>query len=388
MIPKLAHWSALVALLSLLLGIILTLGRADTPQEQLLFLSNEARLFRMTDDGSHVVPLTPPRLTVQYPVWSPDGQFIAFIGSSPKDRIANIYRVSITGQGLEALTHTTTPYKFYGLAWSPNGKFLVTFSLGSSGVFSVEKIAVDGSGQITLVDRRELLKSVSRYSLDWSPDGRQLVFIASKSSDINPTLYVIDMATAELRKLEVGARWQVFPRWSPDGEWLAYVARDDQTGTIGVFRIRPDGSQRQALASDFNVVVNATENIILDWSPDGQSLVFAANRGHSSSIFNVEIATKTIKRLSQGIVNDVGAVWSGDGESLYFASLRDTHYGLYRMASDGTDSHQLSQNIGGEHYVVPSSPRHLDFHPSLLFGLSILGLGLSILARLLRYLPV
>jgi Tol biopolymer transport system component len=36
------------------------------------------------------------------------------------------------------------------------------------------------------------------------------------------------------------------PRWSPDGQWIAYTVKRS-TGVPGIDLVRPDGTQRHAL---------------------------------------------------------------------------------------------------------------------------------------------
>lgn len=59
--------------------------------------------------------------------------------------------------------------------------------------------------------------------------------------------------------------------WSPDGAWIAYVELD-AAGTPQVYRIRPDGSQRQRLTSYPPTIHRIIE---LRWSPSSSKLAVA-----------------------------------------------------------------------------------------------------------------
>ena len=70
----------------------------------------------------------------------------------------------------------------------------------------------------------------------------------------------------------------VYPAWSPDGQWLAF---GDGTN---YFKIRPDGSGRTALTS-FSVPRNGLMAVV--WSPDGANLVVADTLGGTNGIFAI-----------------------------------------------------------------------------------------------------
>lgn len=60
------------------------------------------------------------------------------------------------------------------------------------------------------------------------------------------------------------------PRWSPDGEWIAFVGGPDYTmGSHSLFIIRPDGTDLTRLAGSSSGLVKSPF-----WTPDSQSLVF------------------------------------------------------------------------------------------------------------------
>ena len=55
-------------------------------------------------------------------------------------------------------------------------------------------------------------------SVDVSPDGKEVVF------DLLGDLYVIPIAGGEARALTSGMAWDMQPRYSPDGRWIAFTS--------------------------------------------------------------------------------------------------------------------------------------------------------------------
>lgn len=144
-------------------------------------------------------PLPTPGIgRTMWPKWSADRQWIYFEGVP--DSLLRIYRVHPDGTGLEALL--STPGAQAG-APAP------------------------------------------------SPDGRRVAYVKD-------ALMVRTLGTSHVDTLAVGQL--VLPRWSPDGQWIAYI---DQG--VGLGLIHPDGSARH--------VVRGMVAGCITWSPDSRWLV-------------------------------------------------------------------------------------------------------------------
>ncbi|MCJ2178395.1 amidohydrolase family protein [Novosphingobium album (ex Hu et al. 2023)] len=100
-------------------------------------------------------------------------------------------------------------------------------------------------------------------SLDVSPNGATIVF------DVLGDLYAMPAAGGKARQLSQGLAFDSQPRFSPDGEWIAFTS--DRDGSENIWIAHPDGSQARAITAfdDETVMVSPT------WSADG-SVVFAS----------------------------------------------------------------------------------------------------------------
>lgn len=127
--------------------------------------------------------------------------------------------------------------------WSPLGD-VILFTLG--GLYQREtikparlmSIRPDGSGLTALTAADENSGSPS-----WSPDGKQVAYRVTKGPVRG--LHILDLASGKSRKLETGSEYDVFPDWSPRGDWIAFTSKRD--GDYEIYRIRPDGSGLQRL---------------------------------------------------------------------------------------------------------------------------------------------
>jgi imidazolonepropionase-like amidohydrolase len=92
-------------------------------------------------------------------------------------------------------------------------------------------------------------------SLDISPDGRSLAF------DLLGHIYEMSIAGGQARRLTDGRSWNLFPRYSPDGAFLAFSS--DRSGTYDLWILdRRSGSLRNLSESPENVYEPS-------WSLDG-----------------------------------------------------------------------------------------------------------------------
>src|SRR5688572_1120556 len=104
-------------------------------------------------------------------------------------------------------------------------------------------------------------------SLDVSPDGKEICF------DLLGDLYVLPIEGGEARAIQSGVAWQMQPRYSPDGAWIAFTS--DQGGGDNVWVAKRDGSGARAVTKETFRLLNSPV-----WSPDGQ---WIAARKHFTS---------------------------------------------------------------------------------------------------------
>jgi TolB protein len=222
----------------------------------ILFTSDRtgtSHLFRVRDDGSRLVDLT-PAAEACCADWSPDGTRIVFT------RGAEISVMNQDGSGSVGLGVSGG-----GTRWSPDGhKLLFT----SGGTFTT-----DGTIQVMNPDGSGVTALTTGRSPDWSPDGGRIVFQRTGPcvADIcGADIYVMAADGSQLRKLtnSQGA-FDSFglPAWSPDGGKIAY-RRTAFFGGSGLYVMNPDGSDNARLTE-----MGGLGRPV--WSPDGSAIAFA-----------------------------------------------------------------------------------------------------------------
>jgi TolB protein len=149
------------------------------------------------------------------------------------------------------------------------------------------------------------------------------------------------------------------PRWSPDGNRIAFVSTAPGSGEsqddLEIYVMEADGTRKRRL----------TDNRVADWdpewSPDGRQIVFVRagswNRRHAESSLNLVNAEgsgeRLLRREENGIVL-IHPAWSPDGTTIAFTrvsgaraqgqSLVGAVWSVYSVSSDGARSVEVAKD--------------------------------------------
>ncbi len=127
----------------------------------------------------------------------------------------------------------------------------------------------------------------SFHSMDWSPDGKYLAFGAMRDG-ISSDVYVYDIDTGRIRRVEYGPWNVVNISWSPDSQWILYEQLDYYDDTHGswlmrdtLWTIRQDGTGLKKLPKPLKVMEWFSDNEYLAigvWNaPGGYGIPTAVN---------------------------------------------------------------------------------------------------------------
>ena len=119
-----------------------------------------------------------------------------------------------------------------------------------------------------------------------SPDGTQVVYVTREVLSGTSTLYVLAIDTGARLRLTSNVGIHVFPRWSPDGKWIAFVRRDQ-----GLFLISPLGGPERKL-------LDPTQFSDYCWSADARRLIFSSNPS-SPTLQTVDVQNGTMQHIAE-----------------------------------------------------------------------------------------
>ncbi|MFM8392610.1 MAG: winged helix-turn-helix domain-containing protein [Acidobacteriota bacterium] len=304
-------------------------------------------IFLLTVDGQTRQALTVPdnrRIYDSTPRFSPDGKQVAFvrwINSSSGD----LHIVNVGNRETRQLTFDHS--KISDLQWSPDGE-LIFFASNRNGNQRLWRVPVKGG-------LPELVSSVPVDILNFtiSPlnNGRQYLAYSQKINDTSIEVYQIGApngpAGSSLICMINSSRTDDSPRWSPDGQQIAFIS--NRSGFDEIWIARSNCTQPVQITSLKTTDVLGSPR----WSPDGRMIVVDQVVQGQADIMRVEVNTGKILRMTADQANDRLPAWSADGNWLYFTSDRNGRDQIWKMPTEGGSIIQVTQNGGFEPVESP-----------------------------------
>lgn len=279
------------------------------------------------------------------PVWSPNGESIAFVAAGDESRDVIVMSLASDGgttvvspEGAGAEGNEGAPL------WHPEGGQVayVSDAAGQPDIY-VSTLEEGSTTRITSSEERELLG-------DWSPDGQWLVFARAPDpagGDDVQGLWLRNPAGVNLIRLTEGA--DSGAKWSPDGDVIAFV-RDD-LGNRDIYLVRPeDGEDWRGKVEVERWQNSPEEEHSPAWAPNGDTLAFVSTRDGNAEIYVGETGEdEPLQRLTINEAPDTAPVWSPDGERIAFVTDLFGDGEIMVMDADGTNQQRLTHNDTRDH---------------------------------------
>ena len=169
------------------------------------------------DNTSHQFKPVLPGFNVTEVEFSPDHQWILFSNWNQlwRSRPDGSDRLHLAGP-------PSIPHNYFA-HWSPDSRHIL-FEDVEDGKGTIYLASADGRPA-----QQPLPPGPSRRRPDWSPDGQSIVFaveeVAGETSPSDPGIYLFDFRQGHTTRIP-GSDGLTFPRWSPDGRFLAAVSED------------------------------------------------------------------------------------------------------------------------------------------------------------------
>ncbi len=178
------------------------------------------------------------------------------------------------------------------------------------------------------------------FSPSFSPDGSQIAFL-NKVGNAPISLWLVKSSGSDVHQIYVGPRDIVAAAWSSMGSEIAFAMAVDTDYSYQLFLIAPEKSSDtpQRVSQGMDDIGGS-----LDWSPDGELLLFYAGPANGRNIYTLNVQSGEVTQLTFG-GNNAAASYSPDGQYIVYNSLRNNNQAdLYIMRADGHSTRQLTSD--------------------------------------------
>lgn len=177
----------------------------------------------------------------------------------------------------------------------------------------------------------------------FTPDGNFLAYSTYHRG--NQDLYITDLRQkSTTNSLSRRKGLNLAPAFSPDGRTM--VVTLSQNGNPDLYALDRQGKILQQLTSGAGI------NVSPAYSPDGSQIAFVSDRSGRPNVYLMNAGGGQAKRLTFQTTESVEPAWSPKGDEIAFTGLQGGSYQLFIMDRNGGNVRQLS--TGGGRYETPT----------------------------------
>lgn len=273
-------------------------------------------------------------------IWSADGASIYYL--LDVDGITDLRAVSPDGSHDRLLAHDIRGQP----SLSPDGRLFLLERDDPAAADEVNYTIL----QLETLAEHQILHG-ERSGLDWAPDSRSLAvaqpFETGSGAFVDAPLLRVDPAsgasTPLIAALPPGYSAASFPRWSPDGKSIAFMASGP--AGYGMFSVSADGKTLTTLTSgappDCQPPRQFDGDIPSGWMPDGRTLAFARLCDSGGELRYLAPDGSVTDHWRQFPPGAVQISLSPDGKRAVFAQKVGPGFILYTAGADGSGAAQL-----------------------------------------------
>ncbi len=276
------------------------------------------------------------------PLLSPNGNELIFVRRINYG-IGEIYRVLLNGEMQaerepEIIRHENKAIR--DLAWTPDGRGI----LYSAGYFLANERFLQ---RIKLTDAKS---NIGYPAIQESfGEGAYFITTSSKSKRLIYSRWAQDtnILRMELSGNGIGPsepfiaskRTEYCVDYSPDGRAIAFVST--RSGTEEIWLCNADGSHPRQLTS-----MGGPQTANPRWSPNGEWIAFDSRKEGSADVYVIGVDGNGQRRLTSDPGHEGQPSWSRDGKWIYYAFSRPGRGGLEKIPAEGGNPVQVTRSGG------------------------------------------
>jgi len=312
-------------------------------------------IYVMPSIGGESVRITSNPAVDRRPVWSYDGKWLAFASYRAGNPQIWIIRISSEGKPEGIPVQVTRETHILGGNWTKDGSIGFPTAFRTQHIFTANP---DGSEETQLTQF-----PCGNYKPRWSPDGEKIAFRSDYLRSLNTFRLWTVLSKGGEPKLVLDRSMGTFS-WTPDGEKIIFVQRKAPNYSI-LITAPAEGGDPEEISTIHGEVGS------LHLSPDGKSIVFTYSIRPSKYANGTEYMKKRLSGIST-IPVDGGEPktliaadkeglwysccrWSPDGRKIAFILFdyeqykKEGVYSIWTMDVDGRESKLITK--GGEYIL-------------------------------------
>lgn len=141
----------------------------------------------------------------------------------------------------------------------------------------------------------------------WSPDGKQLAYVSYLHNRM--IIYAITLATGARRVIASFTGMNSAPAWSPDGKSMAMALSQGNGSETNIYIMN---LKTKALKKYTFEATNTSPS----WSADGKTIIFNSDRGGQPQIYQLDLASGKVTRLSFDGLKNYDPIYTPDGNQI------------------------------------------------------------------------
>jgi len=212
--------------------------------------------------------------------------------------------------------------------WSKSGD-LIAYITTEEGYYEIRLISVKNGKLFAKISQKfhrseyEDMRTEGA-GISWSPDGDRIAFIAKNKG--KEYLFMLNIITDEIQKIRLNFDASYSPTWAPDNDRIAFAAlKDGQTDIYVVSTKKHDIAQ---------LTFDPFDDKHPNWHPKENKIVYSSEREGYYKLVVLDMNAKTQTLVTYEKYDALSPSWTSDGAQITFSADRNGIFDLYLIDSE------------------------------------------------------